>query len=173
MKRYTLVLNFGYTSSTSLSYVPFTSQQRFKSAKEAVVDLANFLKEQFLSPHIKKFKPCCVNSKNADAEALFCSKCGTSLHQETFSQLFGLFRDWLQEFDACDVDSSGMLLDENIDDHRWDVGNLRGEPNQRFVFHAEDVLLAALGFPPRKDITFETICQRRSKNKEEDFSYWG
>ena len=51
MKQYTFVLNFGYVESSRLSYFPFSSLNKYKDAKEALVDLAKFLQEQYNLGH--------------------------------------------------------------------------------------------------------------------------
>lgn len=169
MKSYTFVLNFGYVESSSLSYFPFTSVYKYKSAKEALVDLALFLKEQYLLKNTSKPKKCCVDAKVKDSSAEFCSKCGKSLEEEEFDE--ELFEDWLTQMSCCDIDSfHGDFIDYD-EELRWQSNGLEGSVNQRFVYHAGWVLLAALGFP-HGDLSFEDICKERTKEKRESFSYY-
>lgn len=168
-KNYTFVLNFGYVEHCSLSYFPFSSLNKYSTAREALVDLALFLKEKYLIKHKEEPKKCCISSKEKDPAAEFCSKCGSSLEEPEFDE--EEFSDWLQQMSHCDIDSfHGDFIDWN-DEDRWQTGNLEGAPNQRFVYQAEWVLLAALGYPPQ-DITFEDICKERTKSKRESFSYY-
>jgi hypothetical protein len=170
MKQYTFVLNFGYVESASMTYLPFTSQVKFKGAKEALLDLAKFLKEQYLLRHETKPKKCCLASKDKDSAAEFCSKCGRSLKEEEFDNEH--FEDWLQQLDCTNVDSFAGNFIEWDDTQRWQSNGLEGAPNQRFVYNAEWVLLAALGYPHRDTQTWEKICQDRTKAKRESFSYY-
>lgn len=170
MKSYTFVLNFGYVESSSLSYMPFTSTGRYKDAKEALIDLAMFLKEQYLVRHESKPKKCCVASKAKDSAAEYCSKCANSLVDEEFFDED--FTDWLQCMNGCDVDTfHGDYIDYDTG-HRWQSEGLEGAPNQRFVYQAEWVIAAALGYPHREDNTFEDICKARTKEKRDSFSYY-
>ncbi len=170
MKQYTFVLNFGYVESSSLSYFPFTSTGKYKNAKEALIDLALFLKEQYLIKHSAKPKKCCLKSKEKDSSAEYCSKCGTSLQEEEFDSEH--FEDWLRNMSGCDIDSfHGEFIDYDTS-YRWQTDGLEGAPNQRFVYQAEWVLAAAIGHPHRNDQTFEIICKERTKEKRESFSYY-
>src|SRR5271170_4910969 len=117
MKQYTFVLNFGYVESSSLSYFPFSSLNKYRSAKEALVDLSLFLKEQYLSRHTIEPKKCCLASKEKDSGAEFCAKCGKSLLKEAFNDEW--FIDWLQDMSNCDVDRfHGDFIDYDTS-HRW------------------------------------------------------
>lgn len=170
MKAYIFVPNFGYVESSRLSYMPFTSLGKYKNAKEALVDLAKFLQEQYLINHSSKPKKCCVASKEKDTSAEFCSKCGSSLEEDEFDSEH--FQEWLSNMSCCDING---FHDEFIDydtSHRWQSDGLEGAPNQRFVYNAEWVLSAALGYPHRDDQTFEKICQDRTKEKRESFMYY-
>jgi hypothetical protein len=170
MKKYTFVLNFGYVESSSLSYVPFTSTGSYRDAKEALLDLASFMKEQYLLGHQTKPKKCCVVSKEKDSNAEFCSKCGRSLLEEEFDPEG--FSEWLLSMDGCIIDTFHANVMDYDDSHRWVSEGLEGMPNQRFVYQAEWVITAALGYPHRSDRTFEDICKERTKEKRESFSYW-
>jgi NADH pyrophosphatase NudC (nudix superfamily) len=101
-KRYTLVLNFGYVESQRLAYMPWTSKQTFKDAKEALVDLANFLKERYLEENKTDLKKCCLKTREKDATAEFCSKCGHALAEEEFDG--ERFSEWLRDLDT-DIDT--------------------------------------------------------------------
>jgi hypothetical protein len=170
MKSYTFVLNFGYVESSGLSYMPFTSSGKYKGAKEALVDLAKFLKEQYLVQHESKPKKCCLASKAKDASAVYCAKCGHTLAEEEFNDEH--FVEWLRELDGLDIDRyHGDYIDYDTS-HRWQSEGLEGAVNQRFVYQAEWVLTAALGYPHREDQTFEDICKERTKEKRESFSYY-
>ena len=170
MKQYTFVLNFGYVESSGLSYLPFSSTGKYKDAKEALVDLAKFLQEQYNLGHATEPKKCCISSKEKDAEAEFCAKCGRSLKEEEFNDEH--FTEWLSDMNCANVDSfHGEFIDYDTS-HRWQSNGLEGAPNQRFVYNAEWVIAAALGYPHRTEQTFEKICQDRTKAKRESFSYY-
>lgn len=169
MKQYTFVLNFGYVESTMLSYFPFSSTNKYRDAKEALIDLSMFLKEQYLLSHTDSPKECCSSSKEKDSTAQFCSKCGKTLAEEDFDDED--FIHWLRQMSTCDVDSyHGDFIDYD-EDHRWQSNGLEGALNQRFVYQAEWVIAAALGYPHRYDNTFGDICNDRTKAKSESFSY--
>lgn len=166
MKQYTFVLNFGYVENASMVYMPFTSTNKYKDAKDALVDLAEFLKEQYLKHYSSKPKKCCLASKDKDPTAEFCSKCGHSLKEEEFDA--DHFQDWLRGLDCTDVDRfHGDYIDYD-ESFRWQSDGLEGAVNQRFVYNAEWVLSAALGYP-HHDKTWEKICQERTKEKRESF----
>jgi hypothetical protein len=170
MKQYTFVLNFGYVESSSLSYLPFSSTDKYRDAKEALIDLAEFLKEQYLLQHETKPKKCCIASKEKDATAEFCPKCGHSLTKEEFNDEH--FTQWLSDMECANIDSfHGEFIDYD-ESHPWQYNGLEGALNQRFVYQAEWVIAAALGYPHRKEQTFEKICQDRTKTKRESFSYY-
>lgn len=168
MKSYTFVLNFGYVESAGLCYMPWSSELKFKSAKEALVDLAEFLKKQYLDSHKVEPKKCCKLSKGKDSEAEFCSKCGNSLQEDDFDSED--FEEWLRSMDGHTIDGFGDFIEFGED--RWEPGSFEGSKNQRFVYNAEWVLSAALGYPHREDHTFEDICKERTKEKRESFSYY-
>lgn len=169
-KAYTFVLNFGYVESSSLSYMPFSSKAKYNTAKDALVDLALFFKEQYLLSHKVRLKKCCTANKTKDPSANFCSKCRSPLKEEKFDDED--FTDWLRGMSGCDIDSfHGEFIDHNTT-YRWQSNGLEGAPNQRFVYQAEWVLAAALGYLHRDDRTFEDICKDRTKEKRESFSYY-
>jgi hypothetical protein len=170
MKQYTFVLNFGYVESASLSYLPFSSTNKYRDAKEALIDLALFLKEQFLLKHGFEYKKCCLITKEKDSEAAFCSACGKSLAEEEFNDEH--FTEWLTDMSCTNLDLfHGEFIDYD-ESLRWQSNGLEGAPNQRFVYQAEWVLAAAIGYPQRDDQTFEDICKDRTKAKRESFSYY-
>lgn len=170
MKKYTFILNFGYVESSGMCYMPWTSLNSYKSAKDALLDFAIFLKEQYVG-QAKQPKKCCLASKNKDAEAEFCSKCGVPLIDEQFDGKG--FIDWLRHLDGVDVDSFHGDFIEWDDTHRWQSNGLERAPNQRFIYQAEWVLAAAVGYcHGAVSVTFEKICENRTKHKEESFSYY-
>jgi hypothetical protein len=168
LKNYTLVLNFGYVESSRLAYMPWSSKQKFKDAKEALLDLANFLKEKYLEGNTEEPKQCCLKTKEKDSEAVYCTKCRRELGDPEFDG--ELFSEWLRDLDT-DVDTFHGYIDYD-QDSRWQAGDLEGAPNQRFVYNAEWVLAAAVGHPYREEITFEAICKARTKSRKDSFSYY-
>lgn len=167
-KRYTFVLNFGYVESQRLAYMPWSSKAKFKDAKEALLDLANWLKERFLTENAAEPKKCCLKTKEKDPEAVYCSKCRRELADPEFDG--EEFSDWLRQLDA-DIDTFHGLIswDPSL---RWQTDGLEGTPNQRFVYQAEWVLAAAVGHPKREEITFEAICKARTKSRQDSFTYY-
>lgn len=167
-KRYTLVLNFGYVESQRLAYMPWTSKQTFTDAKEALVDLATYLKEQYLVENAVKLKKCCEATKAKDPKAEYCSKCGYKIAELEFDG--EEFAEWCRNLDT-DIDTFHGYIAWDPE-ARWQSESLEGAPNQRFVYNAEWVLAAALGHPIRGDITFEKICKERTKKRADSFSYY-
>ena len=168
LKQYTLVLNFGYVESSRLAYMPWSSKQKFKDAKEALLDLANWLKERYLDENKTEPKKCCLKTKEKDAEAEFCTKCGRSVAEEEFDGEH--FCEWLVQLDT-DIDSFHGLISWDPS-ARWQSEGLEGSPNQRFVYHAEWVIAAAVGHVHHQDITFEKICKNRTKSRKDSFTYF-
>jgi hypothetical protein len=170
-KEYTLVLNFGYVESSKLSYIPWTSKQKYGNARDAVVDLAMYLKEKFLEKHEVKLKKCCLDSKAKDAEAKFCKKCGKSLEVDEEFDVEG-YMDFVHCIGDCDIDTfHGDYIDFN-DSDRWQAEGLEGAKNPRFVYQAEKVLAAAIGHSPDERRSFEEICKQRTANKTDSFAFW-
>lgn len=169
-KKYTFVLNFGYVESSRLSFMPFTSAEKYADAKEALVDLASFLKERYLERHKITPKKCCTASKQKAEPGEYCSKCGRSLKEEEFNEEH--FIDYLRSMSDCDIDTFHSDIMDWDPDYRWQSEGLEGQVNQRFVYQAEWVLAAAIGYPHREDNTFEDICKKRTKNKTESFTYY-
>lgn len=168
-KRYTFVLNFGYVESASTSYMPWVSKNTYKDAKEALVDLATYLKEQYENQHgAKAVKKCCAATKAKDADAIYCTKCGKAVAVPEINQEHLI--EWFRQLDCLDVDSFHGII-EYDGDARWNSEGLEGTPNQRFVYQAEWVLAAALGYNHRDDTTFEDICKARTKSKVDSFCY--
>lgn len=164
-KRYTFVLNFGYAKHARISYMPWVSSNTYNNAKEALLDLAVFLKDQhFVDNEIKPDK-CCLAAKAKDAAAKFCLMCGASLTEKKFDPEY--FCDWLCNLDT-DVDAFCGMIAYNPD-NRWQAGVLEGSPNQRVVYQAEWVLSAALGHPYNNQKTFDAICKKRTKNRRDIF----
>lgn len=168
LKRYTLVLNFGYVESQRLAYMPWSSKQKFKDAKEALLDLANWLKERYLEENKTEPKACCLKTKEKDPEAEYCSKCRRELADPEFDG--EEFEDWVQQLDS-DIDTLHGLISWDPE-ARWQCDGLEGTPNQRFVYQAHWVLSAALGQPHHDDITWETICKNRTKSRQDSFTYF-
>ncbi len=168
-KRYTFVLNFGYAESASLAFLPWVSVGTYKDAKVALLHLAAFLKDRYLVDNSgQPTKKCCTTTKTKDPTAVYCSKCGHSLSTPEFDG--ESFSEWLRMLET-DVDTFHGLIDYD-QDAIWQAGNLEGAPNQRFVYQAEKVLAAAVGYPEREELTFEEICKQRTKSKTESFTYY-
>lgn len=168
-KRYTFVLNFGYAESGHMGYMPWTSRRTYKDAKDALVDLATFLKEQFVSDENEPpTKKCCVANHEKEPEAQYCSKCGRDIGATEFDG--EEFVDWCRQLDT-DIDTfAGMV--ECDREARWQAGLLEGSPNQRFVYNAELVLAAAVGHVHHDKHDWEAICKARTKSKKDAFTYW-
>lgn len=167
-KQYTLVLNFGFAESQHTGFVPWTSKQKFADAKEALLDLANFLKEQYVGSK-EPMKSCCQATVAKTPDASFCSKCGHKLEVDEFDG--EAFTEWLVGLNT-DTDTLSADYVEWDPDHRWQTGSLEGAPNQRFVYNAEHVLAAAVGHNYFDHLDFAEICKRRTKAKVESFNYW-
>jgi hypothetical protein len=170
MKQYTFVLNFGYVESSMLSYFPFVSSNKYRDAKSALIDLSLFLKEQYHIRYAKDPRDCCLKSKENDSEAKYCSRCSSSLVEEPFDD--ENFVDWLRRMSTCDVDTFHADIIEYDEEHRWQPDGLEGGTNLRFVYQAEWVIAAAIGYPHREGRTFEDICKDRTKAKRDSFSYY-
>ena len=173
-KTYTFVLNFGYAESGRLSFLPWTSQVTFSNAKEALIDLATFLKEEFLLKHRSEPHKCCTASKEKDPQADFCAKCGRSLAEEEFDPEG--YMEWVTEIANCDVDSfHGDYIDWD-ESKRWQSNGLEGAltkgANTRFVYVAEKVLAAAIGHSPDDRVTIDSIFKDRTKSGGSSFSFW-
>jgi hypothetical protein len=169
-KAYTFVLNFGYVESSRLSFLPWTSKEKYATARDALVDLAMFLKEKFLERHAVKPKKCCLDSKAKDSGAEFCRKCGRSLVDEDFDA--ERYMEFVSGIGDCDIDTfHGEYIDWNASE-RWQTEGLEGAVNQRFVYQAEKVLAAAINQTPDDRRTFETICKDRTKYKMDSFHFW-
>jgi len=169
-KRYTFVLNFGYVESQSLSYMPWVSEEQFKDAKEALVDLATFLKEQFMIDRKPKLKKCCTASKEKDPSSEFCSKCGAQIKDMGFDGED--FSDWLYQMGFTNTDGFHAEFIEWNQNDRWQAGQMEGSPNHRYVYNAEHVLAAAVGHPKDLKRTFGLLCKERTKSKLDSFTYY-
>lgn len=167
MKRYTFVLNFGYVEEAAVGYLPFTSRDSFANAKKALVNLAEYLRDEFMKTITVEPKACCVNTREKDNEALYCSKCRMSLTNLDFDS--EEFMQWLRDLNGCTNDSWPIDWDAEAP---WEVGHLEDAPNPRFVYQAEWVLSAAVGHPYHDEIEFKDICAKRTKEKKESFSYY-
>lgn len=169
-KSYTFVLNFGYVESSRLSFLPWSSRDKYANARDALVDLATFLKEKYLEKHATKQKKCCGLSKEKDPKSEFCSKCGRPLAEELFDPEG--YMEFVSGIGDCDVDTfHGDYIDWD-ESGRWQTDGLEGAKNQRFIYQAEQVLAAAIGHSPNEGRTFDEICKERTKNKIESFSFW-
>ncbi len=171
-KRYTFVLSFGYAENQHLGYMPWTSENTYKDAKEAILDLASYLKEQYYINvnYAVALKKCCHATKLKDSEAKFCTKCGSDITKDRHKFDGEHFCQWLRELNTC-IDSFHGLIEWDPE-HRWKSETLEGAPNQRFVYQAEWVLAAALGYNYQNQRTFEQICQNRTKSRKESFTYY-
>ncbi len=167
-KNYTFVLNFGYVESSGLSYLPFSSRGKYATAREALVDLSNFMKEEYLRDNMKPLKKCCTANKKKNPSMEFCPKCGSPLKEEEFD--VESFIEWVANLNGSIID--GFQIDMYSGDKRWESLGLEGTPNQRFVYQAEWVIAAAIGYPIRADITFDDICKSRTKQKKQSFTYY-
>lgn len=168
-KRYTMVLNFGYAENGHVGYVPFVSRQTFKDAKEALVHLANYLKDAWEVEHKVEPKKCCIATKEKDPDAEYCTKCRMSVGKQEFDE-----EDFIDNFLMqlnTDYDTLAGLIDWDRE-APWECGHLEGAPNPRFVYNAELVIAAVLGYPKHEDRTWETICKNRTKSRKDSFSYW-
>ena len=173
-KTYTFVLNFGYAESGGLAFLPWTSQVTFATAKEARVDLAAFLKEEYLLKHASELRKCCQASKEKDSQAVYCAKCGQSLTEEEFDPEG--YMEWVAEIAGCDNDTfHGDYIDWD-ESKRWQSNGLEGAltkgANTRFVYVAEKVLAAAIGHSPDDRVTIDSIFKDRTKSGGSSFSFW-
>lgn len=173
-KKYTFVLNFGYAESGRLSFLPWTSQVGFANAKEALIDLAEFLKEHYWQKYGPKPRKCCKATKEKDPQAEFCSKCGTSLAEEEFDPEG--YMQWVSEIADCDTDTFHGKFIEWDESKRWQSDGLEGAltkgANTRFVYVAEKVLAAAIGHSPDDRVTIDSIFKDRTKSGGTSFSFW-
>ena len=170
-KAYTFVLNFGYAESARMSFMPWTSSEKYATARDALVDLGTYLKEKYEERHEVKPCSCCTASLSKDEEAIYCGKCGRSLKVDDEFDVEG-FMEFVSEMNGCDVDTfHGEYIDYS-EDARWQPGFLEGTSNQRFVYQAEKVLAAAIGHTPDEQSTLEVICATRTKSKDEIFTFW-
>jgi hypothetical protein len=167
-KRYTLMLNFGYVESTSLSFMPWFSLKMFKDAKDALLSLSTFLKEKFLEESQVTLKKCCALTQERDADAEFCTKCGHPLASAEFDG--ENFVEWLREIGASDIDTFNGLATWDREDLWMPVQSFQHNP--RVVHQAEWVIAAAVGYSHNDARTFEQICKERTKTKADSFTYY-
>lgn len=167
-KPYTLVLNFGYAESQRMSFMPWTSKQKFANARDAVIDLAAFLKEMYLSNRDVELGDCCRAVRINQPNVKFCPKCGCNVQDPEFD--IDLFSDWLCQLDS-DIDGFNSALDwEQWEEGRWQAGSLEGAKNLRFIYNAEKVLAAVVDDEDYKK--FAEICKNRTKSKRDSFTYY-
>lgn len=170
-KPYTFVLNFGYAESGGMSFTPFTSKVSFATAKEALIDLATFFKEQYLLHHAVKLKKCCEANKAKDPAVEFCAKCGRSVVDEEFDAEG--YMEYVQSVDGTNCDSfHGDIMDYD-QSFRWQCEGLESGKNLRFVYQAESVLATCIGHSPYPDkVTLQRIFKDRTQRKSTSFSFW-
>lgn len=176
MKFYTFILNFGYVETAAFSYLPFTSSCEFEDDKSALIDLANFLKDSYLDLKFNVESACCTDAKKSDSSARYCRTCGRELvKKESFNGED--FTDWLVQMGAGASDSQSFHS-EFVgwqSDLRWEPGVFEmtnGDYKQVFVYNAEWVLAAAVGYNHVGYRTFDNLCEDRVKKNESNFSYW-
>ena len=171
-KTYTLVLNCGYAEESAISFVPFTSVNKYANAREAVLDFAEFMKEQF--NQTAELKKCCRNSKKADQGANFCRICGARIsnyREDEFDE--EAYMNFIHRVcQASCLDDFAGKFGGYADDERWRLADIADAKNIRVIYVAEKVLAAAIGYPSRDDRTFEVICEERTARKTEHFSFW-
>jgi hypothetical protein len=176
MKRpYTFLLNFGYAESGGLSFLPWTSRVTFSTAREALVDLATYLRDVYVSKSVREPRACCVGSREKDPGAQFCHKCGRVLAEVEFDP--EAFMQWVSEIGVCDTDTFHGDYIEWDDEARWEAGVLegalvKGGGGARIVYTAEKVLAAAIGHSPDERVTIESIFEARTKSGSSHFSFW-
>lgn len=172
MKQYTFVLNFGYVESSGVSYTPFTSRDQFPNAKKALISLAEFLKERFMANRNDDIEPkqCCLKTRSKDEDAIYCSTCKRSLKDFEFDG--EEFTQWLSDMDGVDLDIFHSSFIDYDEEAAWQSQDLENAPNPRFVYQAEWVIAAAVGYNHREGHDFKTICTNRTKEKKISFSYF-
>ncbi len=173
MKTYTFLLNFGYAESGGLSYLPFTSRKRFATAKGALIDLAEFLKEHYVQRYTPKLRKCCQANRAKDPTAEFCAKCGTSVADAEFDPEG--YMEFVEGIANCDVDGfHGGYIDYD-DGYRWQsegIDKALKNGSIRLVYVAEKVLAAAIGHSPDDRVNIDSIFKDRTKSKSNSFSFW-
>ncbi len=174
-KSYTFALNCGYAENGSLSFAPFTSREKYATAKEALLDLAAFFKERYDQRNAPQYKECCLVTKAKDAAARFCKNCGRTLEEEEFD--VEDFTEFVSGICRADCDTfHGEYIDYD-EDHRWQPGGLEqavADGSLRFVYTAEHVLAAATGHSPYPDkVTIESIFKDRTRSRGKSFAFWG
>jgi len=175
-KTYTLALNCGYAENASLSFTPFTSHLKYASAKDALLDLANFFKEQYDVKFAAQIKTCCkINLSKKDSDAQYCSKCGTFLYEEdTFDDTLA-FVEFVNEICQADCNAfHGDYIDYD-EQHRWQPEGFEeavANGSVRFVYTAEKVMAAAIGQTPDHRVTIDQIFKERTGKGSKSFSFW-
>jgi hypothetical protein len=170
-KNYTFLLNCGYAEDAYLSYLPFTSRYKFATAREALIDLALFIKEQYVQRYAHEPKKCCKANRAKDPSAEFCAKCGHKIANEEFDPQ-GYMQFILDMACCCTVDSfHGNFIDYD-EDARWQSEGINTKDAIRCVYVAEKVLAAAIGHSPDDRVNIESIFKDRTKSKDNSFSFW-
>jgi hypothetical protein len=170
MKPYSFLLCFGYAENGKLGFVPFVSNEKFASPKEAFVNLANFFKDAFMSKGFAPHKACCKKSKKLNPDSDFCGKCRSPLDNAAFDS--EAFENFVEQISISDNNS----YNEDIID--WDtslwVPELPEDLNSaKVIYHAEKVLTAAIGDEHSYDkrVTIDSIF--KDQDETNFFSYWG
>jgi hypothetical protein len=178
MKAYTFLLNFGYAESGMLGYVPFHSNKKFSSTKEAFVDLASFFKNAFMSEPEVKLKACCektldMSSKLGGEPMEYCGKCGLSLLEKEFDA--DAFIDFVRDIGGADADSYSGEIVPYDDEARWEPVSIEealGDEDKsvKLIYVAEKCLAAALGHSPDDRVDIDKIF--KDHRKTNSFSFW-
>ena len=167
-KTYTLLLNTGYAEGAAVYFTPFQSVHKHKDAKAALLHLANWLRQSYEAHNSTEGFSCCVVASD-NPNNQFCPKCGRSLADREFDP--DAFREWICKVCACTMDDIGAN-DLRWDDPEWEIGGSPDLSSARLVFEAEEVISAAIGHSSRKEKTFESICEERTRTKTKHFSFW-
>jgi len=168
---YTFLLNCGYAEDAHLAFLPFSSREKYATAKEALTDLAVFLKDEYVKRNTPK--RCCEASRTKEPTAAFCGKCGGPLADAGFDPEG--YMHFVSEIAGCNVDSfhGGYIdYDETL---RWQSEGIEKALDNgsiRVVYIAEKVLAAAIGHSPDERVSIESIFKGRTKSSGSSFSFW-
>jgi hypothetical protein len=164
-KTYSFFLNFGYAEDGMLGYIPFSSDKKFSSVKEAFIDLANFFKEAFDRKQ-HELKKCCQSSIKIE-ESNYCNKCGLYLKGIKFDK--EIYIDFIKNIACADTNSYfGDIIDCD-DNARWQPEFI-GFNDVNIIYVAEKCLAAAIGLSPDDRVNIDSIFEKKSKNNS--FSFW-
>ena len=169
MKTYSFLLNFGFAEDGRLGFVPFVSKQKFASAKDAFIDLANFFKDAFLLKEDKPLsKSCCRHSKAINPDSSYCGKCRALLNESEFDG--EAYTDFVHMIGGSDTNSyCGDIVDWD-DQARWQSKLPKDLSKVQIVHVAEKALAAALGYSSDDRVTIDSIFKNQSKTNS--FSFW-